>query len=517
MGIRHRQPEAIVPAGRLSGAELIVLSCALLVMFAGYLHALQQVRHDAAADVERRARLAASYLESRLQSAEALAERFRERYAGTAGAAGPRLVIDRAGKQWRLPARPLAAGLRADAGGAAPLAAPQSRELAAALALEARAAALLAREPALSRLSYVSAGQFRYVLSRAPAGDVAFDRALYAQPAWTGSLPARNPTGAAVISGVAADAGGKGRAFTVAAPVRVQKQFLGAVLLEVHPEVLHTVLAGGAVPGDRLLVDRQGLRLASLGALRTGAPVPLPPLGERQWRDDDGAEWWARPLAGERVFLLQRLGTPSLLGAAAWRSLPLGLCVVLVAALAIVMLRLRQSLGQLAQSIRRDALTGALNRRGLYEDAEVIRALARRQHKPLAVVLFDIDLFRTVNELHGHERGDKVLAALAHGLHHQVRDYDVVCRWSGEEFLVVLMLEGEADAIPVAERLRNVAANACLREALTLITISAGMALWQEGEALDAAAARADQCMRAAKEAGRDRLEVATEVMAAAS
>lgn len=514
MGIHHRPPQAIVPAGRLSGAELIVLSCALLVMLAGFLYTLQQVRQDVARDVDRRARLAGSYLESRLQTAEALAERFRERYAGAAGATAPRLAIARDARQWRLPSRPLAAGVHADAGGAAPLTGLQSRELAAVLALEGRAAAQLAREPALSRLSYLSAGQFRYVLARAPAGDVVFARTLYAQPAWTGSLPARNPAAAAVISGAAPGVDGKGHVFTVAAPVQVQKQFLGALLLELRPDVLHAVLAGAA-PGDRLLVDSRGQALARTGTLGGDGPVPLPPPGERQWRDDDGAEWWARPLAGGRAFLLQRLGTPSLLGAAAWRSLPLGLCVVLLAALAILVLRLRQSIGQLAQSIRRDALTGALNRRGLYEDAEVIRALARRQHRPLAVVLFDIDLFRNVNELHGHERGDKVLAALAHGLHHQVRDYDVVCRWSGEEFLVVLMLEGEADALPVAERLRNVAANACLREALTLITISAGMALWQDGEALDAAAARADQCMRAAKEAGRDRLEVAAEVVAA--
>lgn len=514
MKVRHHATGA--PAGRLVGAELIVLLCALLVMLAGFLYALQQVRSDAARDFDRRAQLAGSYLDGRLQAAETLAERLRERVAADAGGAGVRVVPDAARKLWRQPLRAVQGEWRASAGGSGPLTGAQARELAAVIALEPRAAALLARQPELVQVSWLSAGQFRYALARTPATAVDFDPGLYRQPVWRDSQPAQNPGGAALISAPAAANGG-GRIITVAAPVLQRQHLLGVVTLDLRGGALHALVAGGAAPGDVLLVDRHGHLLARDGAVPAGDTGPLPPPGERQWRGDDGTEWLARPLAGGRAYLLQRLPTTALLGAAAWRSLPIGFCFVLLAALAIVMLRLRQALDHLAQAVRRDALTGALNRRGLFEDAEVIRALAHRQRKPLAVVMFDIDSFRKVNGLHGHERGDKVLAALSHGIHHQVRDYDVVCRWSGEEFLVVMMLEAPGDAMPVAERLRNVAATSCLREALTLITISAGLAMWQDGESLDTVAARADECMREAKEKGRDRLESAPEVRAAAA
>lgn len=506
-------------AGRLVAGEVVVLVCALLVMLAAFLFELGRVRNEAAQAFARRADVAAAYLQARLQTADALAGQFRVHYAEAGHADAAHIKTGPGYKAWVLARQALAGSVataRGIATGVPPLTGAQQRELGAALALEAGAAPLLADSKDLPGMYYLSGSRFLYVFPGASPNVRRFSDELYRQPGWPRTAPAGKAGGGPVVTGLREAAAGTGLAVTIVVPVEVGRRVLGVVGLDLGLEMLRKLVAAEGGAGELLLVDRGGRIVARDAAFPRQEAWPLPAAGARSWRDDAGVEWRARPLAGGQLFLLQRLDAPALLRAAGMRSVPLGLSVLLLAVVGILMLRLRQALSELSLQLHRDPLTRALNRRGLYEGAEVMRALASRSGKPLAIVMFDIDAFKKVNEAQGHERGDKVLVALMHGLQHQVRDYDVLCRWSGEEFLAVLMLETAADAIPVAERLRNMAATACLREALTLVTLSAGMSMWQPGEALDAAIARADQSLIAAKAAGRDRLDVSTEVAAAA-
>lgn len=511
----RRQGGRMAPAGRLGVAELVVLVSALLVMLAGFLYQLNAEREEAAKGFAHRVRMAETYLHSRLQAVDALAAQFRERYGDGAHAFEPRLRPSTEHKVWVLAGAVRDGVASQPRGTATGLGVPPSRELAAALALDAGAASVLAYDKEVPRVYYLSASHFIYHLPAVAPRDFHFSNELYGKPYWTASLPARNADGAQVVSSLHAETGSPGRVITLASPVSVNKRFLGLVALDLGQDVLRGLVARDGTAGEAVLVDRSGRIVAREGRFGLHETWPLPPQGERHWRDDEGTEWQVAPLAGGQLVMLQRLSTVGLLNAAARSSVPVGLLFVLTALVVILMLRLRAAMAELAQQVRRDPLTHALNRRGLYEDAEVIRALARRSRKPLAVVMFDLDFFKKVNDLHGHERGDKVLCALVRGLQKQARDYDVICRWGGEEFVALLLLEAPGDAIPVAERLRGVAANACLREALTLVTISGGMAMWQDGEKLDAAIGRADDCLYAAKQGGRDRLEVAPEVKAA--
>lgn len=503
------------PRERQGAAELLVLLSALVVMLAGFLFALNAVRLEAALEFDRRAQLVDSYLQSRRQALDVLARDFRRHYAGGAPLGPGRVKTDAPHKAWMLPGAAPKGGVPAAAAtGALPFGAAAQRELGALLALDAGMRSVLVHDRDVARVSYLSSSRFVYLQPAAPTARFRFSEGLYAESAWTQAQPAQNPAGEMVVGGPRNDAAGSGQVFTLGVPLLQRQQLLGMLALELRPEVLRLLLARQGAVGDFLLVNSAGQVVVRAGAFRPGDTWPAPRAAGRH-RDDNGAEWTVAPVADGRLFLLQRLGVLAQLKAAAQRSLPAGLLVVMLALVAILSLRLRQALALVALHSHRDPLTRALTRRGLYEGAEGLRALATRSRKPLAVVMFDIDAFKKVNAAQGHERGDKVLVALANGLQHQVRDYDVLCRWSGEEFLAVLMLETGADAIPVAERLRNVAATACLREALTLVTISAGMAIWQQGEALDAAIARADQSLMAAKAGGRDRLDVSVEVAAA--
>jgi diguanylate cyclase (GGDEF)-like protein len=163
---------------------------------------------------------------------------------------------------------------------------------------------------------------------------------------------------------------------------------------------------------------------------------------------------------------------------------------------------------------RRESLTGCFNRRAFYElfPREVERA--HRLSHGVSLVFLDIDHFKRINDRHGHETGDRVLQQLAARLRASVRETDLLFRWGGEEF-VVLLPHTEPDAATVlAERVRAaVEARPFLEDEAfrpVRVTVSVGTA----GAAdypidPDELLARADAACYRAKEAGRNRVEAA--------
>lgn len=178
--------------------------------------------------------------------------------------------------------------------------------------------------------------------------------------------------------------------------------------------------------------------------------------------------------------------------------------------LAIANLRLRESLQQ--QSIR-DPLTGLYNRRFLEEVLERELAQARRRRVPLALVIADVDRFKNFNDSFGHEAGDMVLQSLARLLKSSLRGSDVVCRYGGEEFVLVLPEATASGAQARAEALRSAVHALQLHyreQPLGPITVSFGVAAFPEhGDSSKALLAAADVALYEAKRSGRDRVVVA--------
>jgi diguanylate cyclase (GGDEF)-like protein len=158
---------------------------------------------------------------------------------------------------------------------------------------------------------------------------------------------------------------------------------------------------------------------------------------------------------------------------------------------------------------RVDALTGIHNRRWLLDAFPRAMARCERDESPLCLVIADIDLFRSFNDRFGHLAGDAVLRRMAHRLADGLRAQDLIARYGGEEFVILLPQASLEDALPIAERLRELVAIGSGLQTGEGVTLSCGVARMLPGEVLDGLISRADAALRRAKAGGRDRVEVA--------
>jgi len=155
---------------------------------------------------------------------------------------------------------------------------------------------------------------------------------------------------------------------------------------------------------------------------------------------------------------------------------------------------------------RTDALTGLPNRRAFDDELNRRMALYRRQGTPLAVLLLDVDRFKSVNDRFGHHHGDQVLKAVAESLRQAVRDCDLIARYGGEEFGVLLAGSTPEEFQGAAERVRRIIEQTEIDcDGTRLIaTVSCGVAAATGGEDTVSLVRRADEALYASKTGGRN-------------
>ncbi len=156
----------------------------------------------------------------------------------------------------------------------------------------------------------------------------------------------------------------------------------------------------------------------------------------------------------------------------------------------------------------KDALTGVYNRSTLEDTLTREIKLAHRYQRPLAMIILDIDHFKSVNDQHGHATGDEVIKTIARCTGNCIRSTDILFRYGGEEFVALLSNTDLKGASLLAERIREAVAGKtiCCGDTELNVTVSLGVAELAEGEKQAQFFARADQALYQAKNAGRNRV-----------
>jgi diguanylate cyclase (GGDEF)-like protein/hemerythrin-like metal-binding protein/PAS domain S-box-containing protein len=170
--------------------------------------------------------------------------------------------------------------------------------------------------------------------------------------------------------------------------------------------------------------------------------------------------------------------------------------------------RLEHAINGLEKLAATDKLTGLWNRRHFEQLAGVEIARCRRYSHMASLVMVDIDHFKSVNDRFGHDVGDRTLTSVARALREALRGSDSVCRWGGEEFVVLLPAISATGAVRMADRLRAVVEMLDLGPTPGRVTVSAGVAQLGPGEELAKWLKRADEALYRAKALGRNRVEL---------
>ncbi len=197
-----------------------------------------------------------------------------------------------------------------------------------------------------------------------------------------------------------------------------------------------------------------------------------------------------------------------------WTAIAIGTGALIITMLTIHAISIRRHRKQLAELANNDSLTGLPNRRHTYEQGKAAMARAAAARLPLTVAIVDLDHFKSINDRCGHAAGDNVLRAFASVCRDSIRSTDIIGRWGGEEFLIVMPGATLDVALIALERLRGLALRIKLPAAGAGLQVgmSAGLAALEVNvKTLDELIARADAALYKAKHEGRDLVRIAEE------
>jgi diguanylate cyclase len=170
-----------------------------------------------------------------------------------------------------------------------------------------------------------------------------------------------------------------------------------------------------------------------------------------------------------------------------------------------------ENINKIANFANRDFLTGVYNRRFFYSDVEEYVHVAEETNEPYAFAMIDVDYFKKINDKYGHDGGDKVLKSIAKILNDNTKGSDIVARFGGEEFCVVLKKINKEEAVKFFVNLRaKVAENkVTIKKEKVKVTISIGVSFGNGHCEIDDMLEACDSALYTAKENGRNRVEIA--------
>ncbi len=178
---------------------------------------------------------------------------------------------------------------------------------------------------------------------------------------------------------------------------------------------------------------------------------------------------------------------------------------------------LQRNVENIQEEAMRDPLTGVANRARFDKALDQQMANATATGAPLSLVMADIDYFKSFNDKWGHQTGDQVLRLVAEVMNANIKGQDVLARYGGEEFAIILPETSAENAQKLADRIRNAIESRRLKkrrteEDLGVVTISMGVSAFRRADTAESFVERADECLYAAKDAGRNKVVTETDL-----
>jgi diguanylate cyclase (GGDEF)-like protein len=181
-----------------------------------------------------------------------------------------------------------------------------------------------------------------------------------------------------------------------------------------------------------------------------------------------------------------------------------GILFVCIDGMFYLTMLIREVTSTIEHQAQLDFLTGTLNRRGIEEALIVEIARTRRSQRPIAVLLIDIDHFKSINDIQGHAAGDEALRLVSRSIASVLRIYDTLGRFGGDEFLLVLPETSGEPAMLIAERIREALIGMSATARIPPMTLSIGVTYFERNEEPIDIIARADAALYEAKRGGRN-------------
>ena len=389
--------------------------------------------------------------------------------------------------------------------------------------------------PDVTWIYYTSENDFINLYPWTYSGDFAFSEELHSISFYSHAKPASNPLRQPVWSPVYLDEAGQGLMVTLSSPIYKEDTFMGVVSLDLTTERLGALIDSKyksyLVDTDDSVItasqnvefDPKEVDFSKLLGMSESATKEL----------KQTANYSLQMVQGNYVYNVSFENSPwelylvtpvwAFIGRAALYTLPiLVICILLFltvlegekhkktqAMLSSSLEEIKSYHALLENAARHDFLTNTCNRRGLAEDFHEHVETNNESCPPIAFIMGDIDEFKHFNDTFGHTAGDRILVELANIMKENTTDQDIICRWGGEEYVIMLYNKTYEEAMSVAEKLRTKIQNNVIpwtESTMISATMTFGVAEYDYGNTMQNSISKADSALYYGKNHGRNRV-----------
>ena len=339
---------------------------------------------------------------------------------------------------------------------------------------------------------YSSKKEFIYIAPTNEVWDKKFLKYLYKKEFWTEAIPSNNPSGELILTKIYDDGAGKGYMTTLSLPIFFDSEFRGILSIDIALKTLNKMINNIKLPGKIYLTNEDDLIISSNQVFKLDEYL------------DKKHITFSLDLFDNKLKLVYIENKKNKILTILLNILPI--VMLLLFSLIIVYILMHQVL--LIKKIKiianKDFLTSLLNRRAMMRETIKQLEIANRYNLKMLLLLLDIDFFKKVNDTYGHQAGDLVIQEISKILAKNTRESDLVSRYGGEEFLILLYNTDVDSAYLLAERIRKEILNLKIKDINSSLTISIGCTEYIKDESIDSFINRADCLLYKAKEKGRN-------------